>query len=123
MIQQHKTCENCGLPSWAVSGDGVEVTIQQKPENRYQKTRRRMVWCHSEECAVQCLAVSKYGRATHKWPLSLAEFRATQPLRETAQTTPSKRVRASRRAKQLVWGLGPMPTAKTEISRPLESGA
>jgi hypothetical protein len=120
---EHKTCENCGLPSWAVSGDGVEVTIQQRPENRYQKTRRRVVWCHNEECAVQCLAGSRHGRATHKWPLSLAEFRATQPLRETAQTLPDKRMRASRRAKQLVWGLGPMPTAKTDISSPLESGA
>jgi hypothetical protein len=120
---EHKTCENCGLPSWAVSGDGVQVTIQQKPENRYQKTRRRTVWCHSEECAVECLAFSKYGRATHKWPLSLAEFRSTQPLRETVQTMPGKRIRASRKAKQLAWGLSPMPTAKTEISSPLESRA
>lgn len=72
------TCENCGLPSWAVSGPGMSISIEDRPENRFQRTRRRTVWCHSEECAVQCLAISKYGRASHKWPITLAEFRATQ---------------------------------------------
>ena len=46
-------CENCGLPKWAVSGQGLSITVEQKPENRYQRTRKRTVWCHSEECAVQ----------------------------------------------------------------------
>ena len=120
---EHKTCENCGLPSWAVSGDGVEVTIQQRPENRYQKTRRRVVWCHSEECAVQCLAISKYGPASHRWHVTLAEFRSTHPLREISDLAPHKRMRASTKARALVWNLRPMPTAKTNDPGPLESGA
>jgi len=72
-------CENCGLPAWAVSGPGVKLTIEAKPENRFQqnqRARKRTVWCHNEECAIQTLAVSKYGPASHKWPITLAQFRA-----------------------------------------------
>lgn len=120
MIQ---VCDNCGLPSWAVSGEGVSITVEQKPENRYQRARKRTVWCHSEECPVQCLAVSKYGRASHKWPITLAQFRATQPLKQSESTAMSKRVRASRRAKDLVWGSAPMPTLKIDPGSNAESMA
>jgi len=121
-----RTCENCGLPMWAVSGPGVSIIIEDRPENRFQRTRKRTVWCHDDECAVQCLAISKYGRATHKWPITLAQFRATKPLEQfSAQEagTP-KRQRASRKAKDLVWTTPiPMATAKTGGAASLESGA
>ena len=68
--EQRRTCENCGLPSWAIGGPGVSITIHDQPENRYQKTRKRTAWCHNAECAVQALAVSKYGRASHRWPIT-----------------------------------------------------
>ena len=123
LIEQRKTCENCGLPSWVAIDEGVSITIQKKPENRFQKTRRRTVWCHSEECAVQCLAVSKYGSASHKWPVRLAEFRATQPLSQISAGKHNKRMRASTKAKALVWNLRPLPTAKVNNPGPLESGA
>jgi hypothetical protein len=116
-LEQRRTCENCGLPSWAVSGPGVTITMQDQPENRFQRTRKRTAWCHNEECAVQALAVSKYGRASHKWPMTLAQFRAMRPLEQSGDSTP-KRVRASRRAKDLVWT---MPTAKNDESMSLES--
>lgn len=118
-IDQRRTCENCGLPSWTVSGLGVSMTIEDRPENRYQKTRKRTAWCHNEQCAVQVLAVSKYGRASHKWPITLAQFRATRPLEQSAGSAP-KRSRASRRAKDLVWM---MPPPKTGENVSLESRA
>lgn len=111
------TCENCGLPSGSVKGDGVSLVIEATPENRFQRTRRRTVWCHSEECAIQCLAIAKYGLATHKWPITLAQFRATKPLSQ--QSTPrSGRQRASRVAKDAVWA---MATAKSGSGSNAES--
>jgi len=81
-------CENCGLPKWTVEGEGYSVVIEEKPENRFKRTRQRSVWCHSKECAVQCLAVAKYGRASHKWPVTLAQFRAMlEPSAVTKNTS------------------------------------
>src|SRR3954469_3346288 len=77
--QPSRRCENCGLPSWAVSGPGVSITIEDRPENRFQRARKRTAWCHNQECAVQALAVSKYGRASNNWPMTLAQFRSMRP--------------------------------------------
>jgi hypothetical protein len=118
-MEAKHTCDNCGLPSWAISGTGVSITIEDRPENSFQRTRKRTAWCHSAECAVQALAVSRFGRASHKWPITLAQFRAMQP-REQPPTGTSKRVRPSRKAKDLVWA---MPTAKDGEPSPLESMA
>jgi len=90
-------CENCGLPAWAVTGAGISVSVETKPENRYRRTRKRTVWCHDDECAIQCLAVARYGRASSKWPITLAQFRATKPL---AQSQPQKPTRSSLEYKQ-----------------------
>jgi hypothetical protein len=114
---ENKVCENCGLPSWAVNGSGRSVQMEMKAENRYQRTHRRTVWCHSDECAIQCLAISKYGRASNRWPITLAQFRATNPLGQTV-SGPTKRCRASRIAKNLVWA---MPTTKISNTAPLDS--
>jgi hypothetical protein len=70
------TCHNCGLTEWAVTGDGQEVVIQEKPENRFQKSRKRTVWVCGEECSIQTQAISKYGPASSKWPVTLAQFRS-----------------------------------------------
>ena len=75
-VMSEKRCENCGLPEWAVSGKGVAVKITVKPENRFKRASTKTVWCHDQECAIQTLAISKYGRASHKWPITLAQFRA-----------------------------------------------
>jgi len=87
-------CENCGLPSWCVEGDGITIQIEAKAENKFQRTRKRTVWCHSDECAIQCLGLSKYGNDTSRWPITLSQFRATKPLeafRRTTQKKPSRR--------------------------------
>ena len=124
-LMETKTCENCGLPSWAISGPGVAVTVEAKPENRFQRTRKRTIWCHSDECAVQRLGIALYGRVTHKWPITLAQFRATKPLEQRRPRPASlKRTRASRKAKDLLWGTSEaMPTAKISNSASLESMA
>ena len=115
-----RVCENCGLPSWAVSGPGRAIKIQEEAKSRFHKARTRTVWCHNDECAIQSLAISKYGLATHKWPVTLAQFRAMNPLEDDAAPAPTKRIRASRRAKDLVWA---MPTAKIDVGSNLESRA
>ena len=114
--EQRRTCK-VGLPSWAVSGPGVSITLEDRPENRYQKTRKRTAWCHDKECAIQSLAISKHGRASHNWPITLSQFRSLRPLEQTGSNA-ENRSRASRKAKDLVWA---MPTAKNDESMSLES--
>ena len=74
-------CDNCGLPEWAVSGNGQLVKIIVRPENRFmRRASTKTVWCHNEECAIQTLAIARYGSASHKWPVTLAQFRAMHKL-------------------------------------------
>jgi hypothetical protein len=86
-----ETCENCGLPSWCVKGEGVTIQIEAKPENKFQRTRKRSVWCHSDECAIQCLGLSKYGNDTSRWPITFGQFRAMKPLEVFRKSKPSRR--------------------------------
>jgi hypothetical protein len=69
-----KTCHNCGLPSYAVSTDGVTTQVRIVAESQYKRDRRISVWCCSETCALQARAQAEMGSATHKWRLNLAEF-------------------------------------------------
>lgn len=119
-----ENCENCGLPAWAVEGSGVSITIEEKGENRFQRTRKRTVWCHSQECAIQRLAIAKYGKDASKWPITLAQFRALNPLNQSSDARSSKRSRSSRKAKDLIWGASKaFPTAQNRSGRALESRA
>jgi hypothetical protein len=71
----NKVCHNCGLPSYAISGLGVEIRLRLKAENRYHhRDRHSKVWCCRESCAWQALAMAAMGPATHKWPVSLLDF-------------------------------------------------
>lgn len=79
-------CHNCGLPSDCCLSEGYRIRIIRKAENEYQRDSKRAVWCHSKECAVQALGIARYGSATHKWPITLAQFRASQPLGESDRT-------------------------------------
>ena len=63
------------MPEWAVEGPGISVKITVKAENRFKRASTKTAWCHSEECAIQTLAVAKYGPASSKWPVTLAQFR------------------------------------------------
>ena len=71
----------------ATSTEGVEVTLQIRAENSFQRNHKRTVWCHSEECAVQALGQARYGSVTHKWPITLAQFRSTHPLSGVTKNT------------------------------------
>jgi len=64
----------CGLPSWAVSRGGVFTKLHIKAANRFGRDRRITVWCCTESCALQSRAVAQMGPASHKWPMTLAEF-------------------------------------------------
>ena len=75
-----ETCHNCGLPSDCFMSEGYKIQITRKAENAYGRDSKRTVWCHSKECALQALAIAKYGASTHRWPVTLAQFRATRPL-------------------------------------------
>lgn len=74
-------CHNCGLPQGALEGSkGREIQIELKAENAYRRNRKVSVWVCTDECGVQGLAVSKWGKAASHWPVTLAQFRATKPL-------------------------------------------
>jgi len=70
------TCENCGLPSDATTCTGYAFALETMPDSKFQhRSTKHRVWCCGEECVVQALAQNKYGVASHKWPVTLAEFR------------------------------------------------
>jgi hypothetical protein len=74
-LSHHSTrCHMCGLPSSSWFGPGTVIKIKTKAENRFQRTRTISVPCCSPDCALQSLAISDMGPATHKWPISLAEY-------------------------------------------------
>jgi hypothetical protein len=77
-----ETCYNCGLPADRVSGAGVKVVLHVRPQSgeKFKREHRQTAWCHDEECAIQALAVARYGPASHKWPITLAQFRAMNPV-------------------------------------------
>ena len=70
------SCENCGLPPGAHTGQGHTVTVIRKAENGFQRDKKATVWVCSGECGVQAIGMSKYGRASHKWPVTLAQVRS-----------------------------------------------
>lgn len=88
-----ETCHNCGMPADVCRtapdssnpdtmqpAKGRRIQISRKAENGYQRCSTRTVWCCSDECAIQALAIAKFGIATHNWPITLAQFRGTRPL-------------------------------------------
>ena len=50
------------------------------------------MWTCSDECAYQALAIAAYGRASHKWPITLAEFKALNPLPARTETIAETRI-------------------------------
>jgi hypothetical protein len=60
---------------------GFKIRIEIGPK-KFRGASKRMVWCHDEECAVQTLAVSRYGVASHRWPITLAQFRSLPEVKE-----------------------------------------
>ena len=74
------TCETCGIPH---NGKGRNLVITRKPENGFQRAKKITVWCCSNECSHQTLAIAKYGAASHRWPITLAQFRSANPLAKT----------------------------------------
>jgi len=70
------TCENCGLPSGSIVSAGYSFSLETRPTSAYQhRSTKHRVWCCSRECGIQSLARNKYGETSHRWPITLAEFR------------------------------------------------
>jgi len=88
------SCHNCGMPDWAISHTGVETKLHLRAHNRFARDSKRTVWCCSESCALQARAQAEMGTATHKWPMTLAEYaaheRATSQRRSNRAETPSQ---------------------------------
>jgi len=80
-----QTCDACGLTSWALVGPGVSLKLRIRGENRFHPDRRHTVWCCSSRCAIQSLAVAEMGSATHKWPITLAQFAALNAQRVSSR--------------------------------------
>src|SRR5215467_11048091 len=83
---RQSTCHVCGLPSWACAVVGFITNVKSKAENKFRRDRTATVWCCSQSCAVQAHALSEMGTATHKWPITLAEFSALNPLPARTET-------------------------------------
>jgi hypothetical protein len=76
----NKVCHNCGLPSHAISGAGVEIRLRLKADKPYRhRDRHTRIWCCRESCAWQALAIAAMGPATHKWQISLQDFVSRDP--------------------------------------------
>lgn len=75
-------CHNCGLPDPGTK-KGHSITITIKPENGFQRQRKVTVWTCCDECRVQALGQAKYGPATHRWPITLAQFRSRVRLEDS----------------------------------------
>jgi hypothetical protein len=69
-----RTCHICGMASWACSAEGFTTKITSKAANKFRRDRQVSVWCCSRSCAIQANALSEMGPATHKWPMTLAEY-------------------------------------------------
>ncbi len=118
-----ESCQNCAAPEGSLSHPGVRIALNLRPQGKYERERKQTVWCCNDECAVEALAIARYGPATHKWPITLAQFRAMNPVERRGPVS-EKRARASRKAKDLIWGAPEtMPTAKIGSSASLESTA
>lgn len=74
------SCHSCGAHQGASKNPGRNVQITLQAENSFKRSRKVSVWVHSDECAYQALAISKYGLNTHRWPISFAKFRGITRL-------------------------------------------
>ena len=79
-IHDRQPCHSCGMTSDCISGQGRWLRITFWGTKRFERNRTRTLWCCSDECAVQALAVARYGSASHKWPIVSSQFRAFDPL-------------------------------------------
>ena len=70
-------CHNCGLPPGTLTNPGLTIQVASKLEYGQKRARKASVWVCCRECAVQALGQAKYGLATSKWPVTLAQFRST----------------------------------------------
>jgi hypothetical protein len=73
-------CENCGIPQGTKTDEGRKITFVRQAENKFKRAAKTTVWVCGDECAVQTLAIAKYGPVTRHWPITLAKFRSTRPL-------------------------------------------
>jgi hypothetical protein len=87
-----KTCHNCGIPSDIFEASGRFVVLHLQPSNRFCRATKKTVWCCSGECCYQALAIAAYGPASHKWPITLAEFKALNPLPDRTETIAETRI-------------------------------
>ena len=72
-------CHMCGIPDGGTDRGRV-VEVIGKAQFGDKRARKSTVWVCSNECAHQALAVSKYGPASSKWPVTLAQFRKLNRL-------------------------------------------
>lgn len=66
-------CEMCGIPAGTMKDPGYTAEIIRRAENNYKSSKKTTVWCCSESCGVQALAISQYGGITSRWPITLKQ--------------------------------------------------
>src|SRR5207253_637553 len=84
-----ETCHNCGLFSDCVSS-GVRIALTIRAGAYRPRDSKRTIWCCSDECAIQALGIARFGPAASKWPITLSQFRSTNPLAELKRSNVTK---------------------------------
>lgn len=86
------SCHNCGMYSDCASGEGRTVALHVMPKSKFCRETKRTVWCCSDSCAYQALAIARYGLPSYRWPVTLAQFIGLNPLplRSERTKTPSQ---------------------------------
>jgi hypothetical protein len=87
------TCFNCSCPEGAATDPGRQIVVTGDRRYGDKRPRKCTVWCCSDECAIQALGISKYGRKTSAWPITLDQFRALKPLSRLDDAKPEKKRR------------------------------
>lgn len=73
-----RSCYNCGLPEDATCSPGETLRLRILSKARFKRDCTKTVWVCAPVCSLQARAIAAMGPATYKWPMTLAEFAATE---------------------------------------------
>src|SRR5208337_2577006 len=77
-VKNVRSCQNCGLPEYATCASGETLRLRILSKARFKRDCTKTVWVCDQVCSLQARAIAAMGPATHKWPMTLAEFAATE---------------------------------------------
>ena len=85
-----QSCHNCSMPEGQATDPGRSIVVMGDVRFGDKRPRKATVWVCCDECGVQALGQSKYGKKTFSWPVTLDQFRALKPLSRLDDAKPLK---------------------------------